>query len=82
MEQCQLNEIEMLAEPNRHRSLDISTERAGGSPSTDCAALRRAVRLPANPLPLDATSPTANASLSYEEKGNSLQNETLHYYTK
>lgn len=69
-------------EPNRQRSLDISTERAGGSPSTDCAALRRAVRLPANPLPLDATSPTANAPLSCEEKGNSLQNETPHYYTE
>lgn len=37
------------------------TERADGSPSTDGAAHRRAVRLPANPLPLDATSPTANA---------------------
>ena len=58
----------MLMEPNRQRSLDISTERADGSPGTDCAVLRRAVRLPANPLPLDETSPTANASLSYEGK--------------
>lgn len=46
------------------------------------AAHRRAVRLPANPLPLDATSPTANAPLSYEEKGNSAQNETPHYHTE
>lgn len=68
--------------PNRQTNLDISTERAGGSSSTDCAALRRAVRVPANPLPLDATSPTANAPLSYEEKDNSLQNETPHYHSK
>lgn len=64
------------------RGVSISTERADGSPSTDCAAHGRAVRLPANPLPLDATSPVANAPLSYKEKGNSLQNETSHYRAK